>query len=87
MKGFQCWFCGEAIDCADGGAIMITVESLWSWADGKRGKDDPTQSIYVHSRCAKERMAGATMQLEPSVFGERIEDRRLVVSGPSLCSP
>ncbi|WBY08799.1 hypothetical protein PIB19_05035 [Sphingomonas sp. 7/4-4] len=70
MLDFQCWFCGEGIDRDDRGALLVSVESLWRWAEGKRGKDDPFQNIYIHARCAKDRMAGATMELEPSVFGE-----------------
>ncbi len=70
MLDFQCWFCGGGIDREDKGALLVGIESLWLWAEGKRGKDDPFQNIYIHSRCAKDRMAGATLDLEPSVFGE-----------------
>jgi hypothetical protein len=70
MNGFQCWFCGEGIDRTDANAAMVTIEGLWPWAEGTRRDDDPSQSIYVHSHCAKTRMAGATMDLETSIFGE-----------------
>jgi hypothetical protein len=70
MSEFQCWFCGEGIERTDTGAVMINIESLWRWAEGKRNDDDPWQTIYAHSQCAKDRMAGATMNLEPSIFGE-----------------
>ena len=70
MNEFQCWFCGDGIERPDSGAVLINVESLWRWVDEVRGPDDPWQSIYAHSKCAKDRMAGATMNLEPSVFGE-----------------
>jgi hypothetical protein len=70
MNEYQCWFCGEGIERADTGALMISVEGLWRWDAGSRSEDDPWQSIYVHSKCAKERLNGATMSLEPSVFGE-----------------
>ncbi|PTD18312.1 hypothetical protein CV103_15505 [Sphingomonas fennica] len=70
MLEFQCWFCGEGIERSDGDALMIGIESLWRWAEGTRRKDAPYQNIYVHSRCAMDRMAGATMDLETSVFGE-----------------
>jgi hypothetical protein len=70
MIGFQCWFCGEGIDRDDDGALLVSVEGLWRWAEGGRRDDGPFQNLYVHSHCAKERMAGATMNLEPSVFGE-----------------
>ncbi len=70
MNGFQCWFCGEGIDRSHTGAVMINIEGLWRWADEARSDDDPWQSIYAHAHCAKDRMAGVTMNLEPSVFGE-----------------
>ena len=70
MLDFQCWFCGDGIDRNDDSALMVSVESLWRWLEGAREKDAPFQTIYAHSRCAKDRMAGATMQLEPSVFGK-----------------
>jgi hypothetical protein len=70
MLDFQCWFCGAGIDRDDQGALLISVEGLWRWAEGRRGGDDPFQNIYVHSICAKDRLSGATMNWEPSVFGE-----------------
>lgn len=70
MLDFQCWFCGAGINRDDAGALLVSVEGLWRWAEGRRATDDPFQNIYVHSHCAKDRMAGATMNLEPSVFGE-----------------
>jgi hypothetical protein len=70
MNGYQCWFCGKVIEPTDTAAVMIGVQSLWRWDSGVRRNDDPWQDIYAHSTCAKERMRGATMDLEPSVFGE-----------------
>jgi hypothetical protein len=69
MSGYQCWFCGQGVERADSGAVVITVESLWRWDAGSRGDDDPLQSVYAHSRCAKDRLQGATMALEPHIFG------------------
>jgi len=28
----------------------VSVENLWRWAEGKRGKGDPFQNLYAHSR-------------------------------------
>jgi hypothetical protein len=70
MSGYSCWFCGKTIDGADAGAVMIGVENLWRWADGRRGEEDPWQGVYAHSTCAKDRMAGATRTLEPHIFGK-----------------
>ncbi len=70
MNGYNCWFCRNDIELDDPGAVMIVVESLWRWDAGSRSDDDPWQQIYAHSMCAKERVRGATMKLEPSVFGE-----------------
>ncbi|MEA3046486.1 MAG: hypothetical protein QOJ53_818, partial [Sphingomonadales bacterium] len=38
---FQCWFCGQAIERVDTGAVMITVESLWRWVARSASTDDP----------------------------------------------
>ncbi len=70
MTEYQCWFCGQGIERADAGAVMINVESLWRWQDGTRTDDDPRQSIYAHSNCAKDQLKGATMNLEPHIFGD-----------------
>lgn len=70
MKDFQCWFCGDGIDRSDAGAVMMNIENLWGWAEGTRGADAPLQSIYANSQCTKGRMTGATMTLEPSIFGD-----------------
>lgn len=70
MSDYQCWFCGDSISRADGGAVIVNIESLWRWDAGSLGDDGPSQDIYAHSICAKEQMKGATMSLEPSVFGE-----------------
>jgi hypothetical protein len=70
MNSYQCWFCGESIERSDTGSVIISVESLWRWDAGSEGHDDPQQSVYAHAKCAKERMKGATANLEPSVFGE-----------------
>ena len=70
MSDYQCWFCGEGIERTDASAVMITVESLWRWDAGSQRDDDPMQSIYAHSACAKNHLRGATMAIEPSIFGE-----------------
>ena len=77
MIEYQCWFCGEGVDEIDAGAVMICIQSLWRWNSGSPSEDDPLQQIYAHSECTKERMRGATMDLEPSTFGE--DDRGLAV--------
>jgi hypothetical protein len=70
MNEYQCWFCGHGVERSDGGAVLISIESLWRWDAGSTGENDPLQQIYAHSACAKGRMQGATMSLEPSTFGE-----------------
>lgn len=70
MADFECWFCGEGIARTDPNAILITVENLWKWQEGTAGEDDPLQAVYAHSACAKDRLQGATMALEPEIFGE-----------------
>lgn len=69
MAEYSCWFCDQKIDRSDEGAVLITFESLWRWHDGPR-TDDPAQQVYAHSSCAKQRLKGATMDIEPSMFGE-----------------
>ena len=68
MNKYQCWFCGDDIDRTDCGAVMIMVENLWDWDAGVQAEDRPFQSVYAHSGCAKRKMKGATMDLEPEVF-------------------
>lgn len=70
MAEYSCWFCGRGIERSDDGAILITLEGLWRWHDASRADDDPFQQVYAHSACAKVRLKGATMDIEPSVFGE-----------------
>jgi hypothetical protein len=70
MTDYQCWFCGHGIERADAGAVMITLEGLWRRQAGSRSEDEPLQSVYSHSLCAKDRLKGATMNIEPSIFGE-----------------
>ena len=70
MNEYQCWLCGQAIGRADGGAVLITIQGLWRWDGGSSKDDDPSQSVYAHSHCAKDRLQGATMALEPQIFGE-----------------
>ncbi|MEA3028735.1 MAG: hypothetical protein QOG13_60 [Sphingomonadales bacterium] len=67
---FQCWFCGQAIERVDTGAVMITVESLWRWVARSASTDDPMQAVYAHSACARDKLQGATMALESWIFGE-----------------
>jgi len=70
MDRYQCWFCGQGIDRADAGAAVISIANLWLWDAGSRGEDDPWQAVYAHSTCARERLKGATMEIEPHIFGE-----------------
>lgn len=70
MNVYGCWFCDEAIERSDAGAVMVSVASLWRWDAGSRDEDDPFQSFYAHSTCAKTHLKGATMSLEPEIFGE-----------------
>ena len=49
---------------------MITIENLWRWRSGVAKEDDPMQSVYAHSTCAKERLEGASMDLDPHLFDE-----------------
>lgn len=70
MNGFQCWFCGQDIERDDAHAVVITVENLWRWESGSATDDDPLQSVYGHSVCVRDRLTGATMDLDPSLFGE-----------------
>lgn len=70
MSGYQCWFCGKPVERADGCAVLITIEGLWKWDAGSATDEDPSQSFYAHSHCAKDRLQGATMVLEPHIFGE-----------------
>jgi len=74
MLEFQCWFCGEGIDRADAGALIITVGNLWRWEAESAGDDDPTQCVYAHSSCAKERLEGATMDIDPGLFDKSDEN-------------
>ena len=55
---------------------MITVENLWRWAEESQSADDPVQSEYAHSHCAKRSLKGATRDIEPSIFDED-DDTRL----------
>jgi hypothetical protein len=70
MNEYQCWFCGEGIDRADTFAVMIAAENLWRWDAGSKSDDDPWQSVYAHSACAKTRLKGATMDLEADLLGD-----------------
>jgi hypothetical protein len=70
MNEYQCWFCDKGIDRCDGGAVMISVGNLWRWDAGSRSEDDPWQTIYAHATCAQKRLAGATMSIEPYIFGQ-----------------
>ncbi len=67
---FQCWFCDEGIERSDTSAVIVSVSGLWNWEAQRKRNDDPVQSIYAHSACAKERLKGTTMDLDPSVFVE-----------------
>jgi hypothetical protein len=70
MNEYQCWFCGHGINRTDTGAVMISIGNLWLWDAGSRSEDDPWQAIYAHAACARERTKGATMEIEPHIFGE-----------------
>ena len=70
MNEYQCWFCAQGIERDDAHAVMITVENLWRWESASRREDDPIQSVYAHSACVRDQLKGATMELDPSLFGE-----------------
>ena len=70
MNTYQCWFCGQGIDRDDSGAVAIQIERLCLFGAGSRREEDPWQAVYAHSTCAKERLRGIDMELEPSLFGE-----------------
>ena len=70
MNEYQCWFCGRGIERSDIGAVLIAIEGLWRWDAGSTEEDASRQAVYAHSACAKDRLRGATMQLETSIFGE-----------------
>ena len=67
---YACWFCGKNITSADTGAVVIGIAPLWPWDSGLAGEEYPSQQIYAHSTCAKARLNGANMRLEPEIFGE-----------------
>ena len=70
MTDHECWFCGQGIARTDAKAIIITVENLWQWQEALARDDDPLQAIYAHSDCAKVRLQGAKMSLEPDILGD-----------------
>jgi len=70
VNDYECWFCGRGIERVDTGAVLIAIEGLWRWDAGNVASDAPHQAIYAHSSCAKDRLKGATMSIEPSIFGE-----------------
>ena len=61
---YECWFCGQGIDRADGTALSIGLRELWN--GGAAGQ--PAQTIYAHFHCAETRMKGASMELERDAF-------------------
>ena len=75
MNKYQCWFCGDGLERTDLSAVMITVENLWNWDAGLKAKNRPCESVYAHSECAKDKIKGATMNLEPEAFDEAILPR------------
>ena len=62
-EGYECWFCGEAIDWNNAEALRLVVAPLWARED-----DCPSQELYAHFSCAQSRMAGARMSLEAETF-------------------
>ena len=72
MTEYQCWFCGQGIERADAGAVAITVENLWRWEAASPGDEGDLQLVFAPSNCAKDRLQGTTMKLEPSIFGEDV---------------
>ena len=49
---------------------MVTIGGLWRWEAGSQDSGNPSQWIYAHSECTKDRLKGATMDIEPHIFGE-----------------
>ena len=62
-EGYECWFCGEAIDQRNADALRLVAALLWAGDD-----DGPSQELYAHFSCAQSRMAGARMSLEADSF-------------------
>lgn len=62
-EGYECWFCGTALDRQSIGALRIVLEGLWDTDPGR-----PSQEIYAHFDCAQGSMAGAKMGLERETF-------------------
>lgn len=62
--GYECWFCGQGIDRADGPALSIGLWELWNGG----AEAEPAQTIYAHFHCAETRMKGASMDLERDAF-------------------
>lgn len=65
MQGCECWFCGQTIDPKDVNAVFISIANLW-----RSGADAPAQAIAAHSSCARERLKGTRMEIDPRTFGE-----------------
>lgn len=63
-EGYECWFCGNGIDRADGPALSIGMWELWN-GDAEA---EPAQTIYAHLGCAETRMKGASMNIERDAF-------------------
>ena len=53
----------------------MNVGGLWRWDKGSTAEDDPWQQIYAHSACARDRLRGATMTLEPEIFLGELQSR------------
>ena len=68
-EGYECWFCGEAIDRKNAEALRLVVAPLWARED-----DCPSQELYAHFSCAQSRMAGARMSLEAETFVSEAPD-------------
>jgi len=70
MGDYQCWFCGQEVEEIDNDAVMVSVENLWNWRARHSEPDAPVQAMFAHSTCAKDRMRGATMELDPRTLRE-----------------
>lgn len=62
-EGYECWFCGEAIEQRKADALRLVIALLWAGDE-----DSPSQELYTHFSCAQSRMAGARMSLEADTF-------------------
>ena len=62
MQGYECWFCGQTIDPADVGAVLVGIVNLWTPMMMVRAR----KSLLTHA--AQDHLKGASMEIDPRVF-------------------